>query len=177
MPTATAPAARETWRDWMSPDAPEPTDDELMTRSEFVTAVQERTPHILETTIATWERAGALPRPVRRWFRGATRATYPRWLVDLAAAIPTLRAEGNSLADIGERFREAVFAQKTAANSGLIRIHQEATIYKTAAPDAFAAALAAIARRFEALTDRPVIRIELNIFDGNGDRDEFTYPS
>jgi hypothetical protein len=170
--------ARETgtWRDWLAPDAPDPSDDDLLTRDAFVTAVQARTPHIQPTTIASWERAGALPRPARRRLRGVLQATYPRWLVALAAAIPTLRAEGNSLAAIGERFRDVV-ATQTWVRVDACGGGAESPIYATAAPDAFTTALAAIARRYEARTGRAVERIELAVIDGNGDQDRFVYPA
>src|SRR5689334_15674713 len=103
MPTATAPPTDRTWRSWLRAGEPEPPEDELLTRAEFVAALQELYPFIEETTVATWERAGALPRPVRRWHHGATRALYPRWLINYALLVPEFRAGWRiSLAEIGE---------------------------------------------------------------------------
>lgn len=165
----------ETWRAWLPPGAPDPPDEQLMTRAAFVAALQARLPAFTEATLLAWQRAGALPRPIRRRVHGALQLLYPRWLLELAVTIPTLHDEGTSWAEIGARLRDAAGAQLAATTEAATG--EPNVIYRAAEPDAFAALLATAAARFEALTGRPALRLELTVTDGDGDRDTFAYPA
>jgi hypothetical protein len=165
----------ETWRAWLPPGAPDPPDEQLMTRAAFVAALQARLPAFTESTLLAWQRAGTMPRPIRRPFRGAIQALYPRWLLALAVTIPTLHEEGVALPEIGARLRDAAGAQLAATTEAATG--EPNVIYRAAEPDAFAALLATAAARFEALTGRPALRLELIVTDGDGDRDTFAYPA
>jgi hypothetical protein len=163
----------ETWRAWLPPDAPDPPDDQLLTRAAFVAAVQARLPAFTEATLQAWQRAGALPRPIRRRVHGVIQLLYPRWLLELAVTIPTLHEEGTPWPEIGDRLRDAAGEQLAAtAATG-----EPDVVYRVADPDAFAALLVTAAARFEALTGRPAVRLELIVTDGDGDRDTFAYPA
>ncbi len=159
---------RETWRDWSG--GAEPPADELLTRSEFLDRLRQRGVDVTESTLLHWERAGALPRPVRRW-RGRTPATwYPEWLVPLAARIPGLQADGLELREIGPRLRHVV-----SSDTAQVRVTEETTVVKyppgattAAGKDDIAPALLALARRYERITGSRVVRVEARIIDEEG---------
>ena len=130
-------------------------------------------PAFTEAPLVAWQRVGALPRPIRRRLHGAIQALSPRWLLELAVTVPTLHEEGTPWPEIGDRLRDAAGAQLAAATDG----GRAAVVYRAAEPDAFAALLATAAARFEALTGRPALRLELIVTDGEGDRDLFAYPA
>ena len=114
---------RETWRDWLPDGAPEPEARELLTRDEFLNALRDRDVPITTSMLVHWERAGALPRAVRRWQDGAPRALYPEWLIRLAALIPSLQERGLPLREIGthlrDRFRDSANVDASAGNLAL----------------------------------------------------------
>ena len=131
MPTATdGKATRETWADWV--DGDEPPDGEQLTRAQFIDRLRERGVDVSESKLVHWERAGALPRPVRRWRDGAPHAWYPPWLVLLAARIPDLQADGLELREIGPQLRAAApqFRRITAHDTGRIKATDEARVEK-----------------------------------------------
>ena len=105
---------RDTWQDWMGPGMRQPVDGELLTRAELVRRLLDRGVLVTPRTVLHWETQGALPRPVRRWYRGATRSTYPRWVIEVAAQVPALRRAGLSFPEIGNRLR-ASLAERTDA--------------------------------------------------------------
>jgi len=65
---------RETWRDWLPPDAPPPT--HLLTREEVVARLQEAGIKASVDDLRFWEQEGILPHPVRQRHKGATRAVH-----------------------------------------------------------------------------------------------------
>ena len=94
--------ARETWLTWLPPGHPEPP---LITRAELLATLARRGTPVNERTLQSWERAGALPAPLRRRHHGAPRALYPAWYAEVVAAMPRPRAGRGSLADLRPRLR------------------------------------------------------------------------
>src|SRR5262249_32616345 len=153
--TATAPPTDQTWMDW-APAMPEPDASDLLTRRDFLAALRARNVHVAERTLIYWEKRGALPRPIPQRLGRAAQAAYPAWAVPIAASVPGLQAEGLSLPEIGEKLRQlAQTAHVTAADAGTITATETGSIYKRPSDDAFDTQLAAIARRFQQLSDRP----------------------
>ena len=85
-------ARRETWEEWQAPDALPPTS--YLTRDELIQSVarmSERT--ISVATLRNWESQAVLPPPVRRQYKGAVRALYAAWCVNLVWAALMLHDE------------------------------------------------------------------------------------
>ena len=101
----TTKPARETWRDWLPPDAPEP---ELLTREQLVARLREAGIDADVSDLRYWEYHGILPRPVRQRHDGATRAVYPDWFVWLVGLLREYQGRDNkSLQEIGPALRFA----------------------------------------------------------------------
>lgn len=88
--TARAQGARVTltvgdFRDWLPAGSPEPELDELITREEMLEQVRAIPMRISESTLRNREAQGILPRPMRRWRGGSTKALYPTWMPALVA--------------------------------------------------------------------------------------------
>lgn len=73
------------FRDWMPVGSPEPELDELITREEMLEQVRAIPMRISESTLRNREAQGILPRPMRRWRGGSTKALYPTWMPTLVA--------------------------------------------------------------------------------------------
>ena len=105
----TAPATagpittRETWRDWLGPDEPDP--EELFTRDEMA-AMASGVDLITGDDLRYCEYQGVLPRSIRKWHNGGARAVYPQWYVSLARNVRQLQRQGLSLAEIRPQIRE-----------------------------------------------------------------------
>jgi len=80
-----APITVGDFRDWLPPGSPEPELGELITRAQVLEEVHGRGIRISESTLRAREAEGILPRPIRRWRDGATRALYPSWMPQLVA--------------------------------------------------------------------------------------------
>jgi hypothetical protein len=91
----------EAWTDW---GGPEPA--ALLTRDEIVTQLQALGVDADGDTVRYWESVGALPRSIKRWHEGATRAVYPDWAVPLVLSLRELQDAGLALAEIGPVLRE-----------------------------------------------------------------------
>lgn len=96
---------KETWRDWMPEGAPEP--DQILTRDELVERLRYYNVDADTESLRFWEREGILPRPIRQRRNGATRTTYPDWMIYLVRRIRQLQAEGFSLEQIRPRVRRS----------------------------------------------------------------------
>jgi len=101
----------ETWLDliWHQapPDLPEPPADALLTRDQFLTELDRRGVELSEANLVRWEQLHLLPRPVRRWHNGATRAVYHPRLVDQAEGVRVLLDSGYSRDQIAIMFHHA----------------------------------------------------------------------
>ncbi len=106
-PATPKPAhAKETWRDWLPPGAPEPPLAELLTRADILDWLDRRRLAVRENDLRFWEGRGVLPRPWRKWRDGAARALYPPWYPPLVRELRRLQRDGYPLADIGPLLRE-----------------------------------------------------------------------
>lgn len=104
--TATAPAKappKETWRDWMHPDTPEP--EPLLTRTEFLDRLHAEGIDVPETSLVYWEKEGILPRAVRRWRDGKPATLYPEWLIPAVNTVRVMQDMGESLPAIRATIR------------------------------------------------------------------------
>ena len=98
---------KETWKDWLGPDEPEP--DQLFTRQEIAdranTLIGSMGKHVRAGDLRLWEQLGILPRGIRRGHQGAARNLYPDWTADLVQQIRLLQNQGYSLEEIKPRIR------------------------------------------------------------------------
>ncbi len=77
MPTeAPSKPKRETWRDWMSPEAPEPT--ELLSRDELVNQLRQEGIKVSAADLRNWQDDGIVPYGIRRWYQGITGIPWKR---------------------------------------------------------------------------------------------------
>lgn len=89
-------AKRETWRDWLSPEAtlavlgPEADPALLVTREQLLESLQGV---VTERELRYWESSGVLPRPVLRFHRDAVRALYPYWYDTIVGSVHSRRVE------------------------------------------------------------------------------------
>jgi hypothetical protein len=171
MPTATAPprAKRETWRDWMVPGTPEPTD--LITRDEVIERLHDRGVSVTPRTLANWESIGATPRPIRRWRDGAPRALYPAWVVDIAAQVPgMLRHEGIPLHDVGSDLRQQIWPPDAVVM--LPDGSRLGGVFRAARPkpleEATDTAIKLLTERYLRATGLHITRIEIRVTDERG---------
>jgi hypothetical protein len=95
--------AKQTWREWMPEGIPEPFDYELLGREEVVERLRQSNVPMTARTLRLWEAQGMLPHPVRKHFKGATRATYPPWFVNLAVLVNAAKLRGDSVERIAEQ--------------------------------------------------------------------------
>lgn len=105
---------RKTWRDWLIEDGVDPVEVDaidpatLLTRDEVIERVNR---HVgIERAIdvddlETWEYRGFLPQPIRRRHRGATRALYPAWMVNVVLTLRLHQQMGTPLGEIGAVIR------------------------------------------------------------------------
>ena len=150
-PTPTKPK-RETWRDWMPEGFPQPSDEELVTRSELLDRLRsdpQRTIDITERTLRLWESEGILPGPIRQRHKGATRALYPPWYATLVI-----------YADLGKYSRRpeglAVMVRELTWRAILTNELDQFDVMKEQLPDA----LGELADRYqELMNERPAMAV------------------
>jgi len=94
---------KETWRDWMHPDTPEP--EPLLTRAEFLDRVRAEGGDVSERSLVHWENIGVLPRAVRRWRAGKPATLYPVWLIPVVTTVRVMQERGERLAAIRDTIR------------------------------------------------------------------------
>jgi len=98
---------QETWRDWLPDGTPDPDEGDLLTLTEVLSHAAHLGAPVTDSEFRYWTSLGILPRPVRRRFKGATRATYPNWVVLIVYAAHELHRDGLPLATIRDRLRLA----------------------------------------------------------------------
>lgn len=112
MPTeAPTKPKRETWRDWMSPEAPEPT--ELLSRDELVNQLRQEGIKVSAADLRNWQDDGIVPYGIRRWYQGATRTLYPPWMAYTIRELREMQATGLALPEIKQRLRVAARQRTT----------------------------------------------------------------
>ncbi len=185
MPTeGPAKTNRETWLDWLPEGGRTP---ELLTRDEVIGRVRARDAEVSTSDLRYWEYAGVLPRPVRRWHQGATRAVYPDFAVSAIVEVRRLQDSRIPLDQIGQRVRERtrtiVFlthGPPPSAEPSDEEIDQfTAAWVRHAHDDAIPTAalideVQRLAERRARLTGAPIERAELRLTDAHGKR--VSYP-
>ena len=171
--------ARETWLAWLPPGTATPA--ELLTRDELLARLGRWDVDASESDLRYWEYVGALPRPVRRWHRGATRAVYPSWYPALVRQLRALQRGGLRLEEIGPRLRAHMRLLLTRPADGEPdtadaidrRLRQHAPAWASA-PEHIAmtaelvAALEEFAQLHERFRDVPVARVEVHVIGADG---------
>ncbi len=160
-----AKGKRESWRDWLPEDAPEP--EELLTRDELVERLAQMGIDASAGDLQFWEGIGVLPRAVRQWHNGAVRAVYPDWFVHLVRAVRRLQDEGYTLRQIPDRVR--IHARLMLAYA---KIHAENPLPPPLTdpreiplwPD-LVTELERLARWHQAITGAPTTRVEVIVTD------------
>ncbi len=97
---ATSKGGQRTWEDRLPEYLRNP--DLYYTRDEVLGVLRDRGIDVDEVALVYWEKAGILPRAVRRWRDGVPRALYPPWAVDAIAHLRELQAKGRKLSDIAK---------------------------------------------------------------------------
>jgi DNA-binding transcriptional MerR regulator len=77
----------------------------VLTRSEVIEQARALGAPITERNLRHWEAAGVIPRPVRRRYRGATRATYPPETLKAILKAFELRRQGASIPEVRSQTR------------------------------------------------------------------------
>jgi DNA-binding transcriptional MerR regulator len=99
---------KETWKDWLSPDEPEPeillTRQEIVDRANKIIAAPPLKP-VKPSDLQLWEKIGVLPRGIRRRRGDAQYALYPEWHAYMIRQVRQLQREGYSLDEIKPRIR------------------------------------------------------------------------
>jgi len=112
MPAETKTKPKQgTWRDWLPDGTPDPDEGELLTREDVLAHAARLGASVTESEFRYWTALGVLPGPVRQWFRGATRATYPNWVVLVVYAARELHRQGVPLPAVGTRLRGFAFRE------------------------------------------------------------------
>ncbi|MDP9470571.1 MAG: hypothetical protein M3Q71_07875 [Chloroflexota bacterium] len=177
----TTPKAKpETWLDWLPAGAPEP---ELLSRDEVLARLQERGVDVSSSDLRYWEYAGVLPRPIRRWHQGATRAVYPGFAVPLIADIRRRQRSRVPLDQIGPQIRERgrfmvalSVGGDPSTDEGLARLFaaMDHALDDARPTPALIDEVGRLVERRERLTGIPIKHVELRVTDARGK--SVTYP-
>jgi len=168
-------AKKETWADWLPPDAPAPT--ELMTRDELLTRLREEGLAVSRDNLRDWQSAGVTPYGINRWHEGATRTLYASWVVNVIRTLRAMQADGHKLPEIRDALRRTTFwpvtfhppAATATAEASPPTLHtapQSAAI--AVLPDDLAARLIAFARQHEETFGARIVRVDVRLVDENG---------
>lgn len=153
---APARSTRETWDDWLPPDGP--ADDRQLTRDELVAELRAFGVDVDADDFRFWESAGVLPRPIRRWYRGATRTMYPTIAINAVMELRELQKRGYTLKQIAPRLR---LLPRWAWSSNPHSIDTDD--------------VAALARKHEELTGKKIWQVKITFVDEDGREDPFHY--
>ncbi len=97
-------SVRETWWNWF----PNERIEDGITLDEFLDELAGAgIPQVTADRLASWQKVGVIPFPIRRWHNGATRALFPRRAISVIAELVLLQGAGYSLQEIGPRLRGA----------------------------------------------------------------------
>ena len=160
MTTTEAPseAKQETWLDWLAPDQPEP--KPLITREELVERIRKLGVKASPGDLRYWEAAGILPRAVKRWHDGATRALYPEWMPYLVVSLREYQHEGLPLEEIARRLRASFYRSITIREENSAKILGHEAVHS---------ALITYARRLRMRTGVVPGSVEIRAYDRGGE--------
>ena len=178
---------KETWRDWLPPGAPEPTD--LLTRAELIEQLQAEGLSVSAFDLRNWQSAGIVPYGINRWDKEtqATRTFYPLVMVDIIRTLRALQTNGHKLSDIGpmllDQFGRILGSQKalgsghdglpsvrhiTVADAAVIRSSDAAHASVSTAPPGLKAQLVEMARNHERAFGLTITHAEVRMVDDRG---------
>jgi len=173
-PTAIYPDGfpRETWRDWMEPDAPNP--DVLLTRKELLERLQAEGVDVTPSALAYWENQRITPRGDKRWINGTPQSLYPEWMIPMLRTVRALQEDGVSLREIRETLRTIswmhpaeVSDQPPDDRSEHSALREE---FLRMGTEDLRPLLLEYARLQERISGVRVVRIELQMIDAQGQR-------
>lgn len=101
--TSAAKQNKETWGDWVVPGYES---GPLLTRDELANYMAGVGFKVSPDDLRYWEAEGVIPRSVKKWHNGATRAVYPIWMRSIIVFVRTSQENGDSLEVIGQHVRE-----------------------------------------------------------------------
>ena len=96
---------KETWLDWIPDGYPVPPEDEWIGRDDLLAQVRSRGLSLSPRTLGLWEASGIVPRPVRRWHNGATRALYPPWAAQMVMLANEVKDDRSDAEDVSQTVR------------------------------------------------------------------------
>ncbi len=175
---------RETWRDWMSPEAAEPT--ELLSRDELINQLRQEGVKVSAADLRNWQDDGIVPYGIRRWYQGATRTLYPSWMAHTIRELREMQAAGKALPEIKQSLRVATHRRTTPASlagttigtssstatlslgdSAPIGATETVSVLQTPPPD-IEAHLRQWAQAHEAIFGIKIARIDVSLVDERG---------
>jgi len=146
--------SKETWWSWF----PNERIEDGITLDEFLDELAGAgIPQVTAGRLASWQKIGVIPFPIRRWHNGATRALFPRRAISVIAELALLQGIGYSLQEIGPRLRGA------AALTYYTDHHE------------LQDKLTKMAGRHQELTGRRMASVEIRFTDVNGREDAHSY--
>ncbi len=171
----TAKPNKETWRDWLAEDAPEPTG--LVTRDTLLDRLRNEGLGVGVYDLRNWQWAGIVPYGVSRWDpeTRTTRAFYPPAMADIVRTLLARKADGHKLADLGpelrDQFRTLTSPRRVEAKDRAAITATEtaaAAVRPPALPTALAPALAELARNHERAFGGAIVAAEVRLIDDRG---------
>ncbi len=160
---------RDAWHAWMEGAVGNTSD--LITRDELVHRLAAEGIEVAPNDFRYWQTEGALPRPVKRWHNGATRALYPVWMVDVVRHLRRLQAEGYTLRYLGPRLLSYAQMRETASHPPFVDTEQS----RDPSGD-MDNQLRSIAADHERRTGIRIARVELRLIDEAGHPLTYTFP-
>jgi len=170
---------KETWIDWLPDEGREDAlldAEPLLTRDELVAELKGTQDEVTVHNLVHWQSMGAIPYPVTRRRRGAPRALYPQWMINLIHTLRTLQEKGYKLREIGPILRDHtdnLFAPPQTPRQQ--EAHDRQNARRALAPlwDELDVRIKSLARVREQLHGGNITRAELKLID---DQDKgYTY--
>jgi len=147
-------SVRETWWNWF----PNERIEDGITLDEFLDELAGAgIPQVTADRLASWQKIGVIPFPIRRWHNGATRALFPRRAISVIAELVLLQHSGSALQEISARLRGA------------------AALTSYANPDELRDKLTDLADRHQERTGRRMASVEIRFTDVNGREEAHAY--
>lgn len=109
---STKPTTRETWVDWMPTEGRDEAlldAEPLLTRDELIADLKQIGVDVTSRDLILWQSRGVIPYPQRKQHRGAVRALYPQWMIDIVRMLRDLQGQGYKLREIGPILRSHVY--------------------------------------------------------------------
>jgi hypothetical protein len=179
-PVQTPPAKprRPTVLDLLPEGIPDP--GPLITQDEAIDRMRRLGVEADADDLRYWVYAGVLPRPVRRWHEGATRALWPTAIVRAVEELRALQRRGITLDQIAPQVRRRLVAEMVKRSSAPYGDKVDAVLAldrplaDLALPPFVVDALAELADSRAGLTGVPTRDVKIAITGTDGRRTEYT---